>query len=70
MLKIIPRAVRLLDYTARRYEISIRPLPAWTYGAGDEVHGESGDDTVYGGSGNDVLFGEAGDDDLIGGVGQ
>ncbi len=39
-------------------------------GAGDEVHGESGDDAVYGGCGSDALFGDAGDDDLIGGWGN
>ena len=39
-------------------------------GAGDEIHGESGDDFIYGMTGNDVLFGEGEDDDLIGGWGH
>jgi Ca2+-binding RTX toxin-like protein len=39
-------------------------------GAGDELHGESGDDFIYGMKGNDVLFGEGQDDDLIGGYGN
>ena len=39
-------------------------------GAGDEIHGESGNDVVYAQVGNDVLFGEGQDDDLIGGWGH
>lgn len=39
-------------------------------GAGDELHGESGDDFIYGMTGNDVLFGEGQDDDLIAGWGH
>lgn len=75
-LRLIPRAVVLLDYTpgGRDYLIARNGLdPATTpldIGAGDEVHGEAGDDTVYGQLGHDVLFGDAGDDDLIGGTGS
>ncbi|NBP52201.1 MAG: hypothetical protein EBU70_13675, partial [Actinobacteria bacterium] len=68
-LKIIPRAVELLDYTAGGMDFA--PAQAVNdIGAGDEVHGEAGDDTVYGQRGNDVVFGDAGDDDLIGGMGH
>ena len=57
-LKIIPRAVELLDYTPGGPDFDAVNA-ALDIGAGDEVHGESGDDTVYGQVGNDVLFGEA-----------
>ncbi|MDN3720465.1 hypothetical protein QW131_17540 [Roseibium salinum] len=39
-------------------------------GAGDEIHGETGDDTIYGAGGNDSIFGDAQDDDIIGGWGH
>jgi Ca2+-binding RTX toxin-like protein len=39
-------------------------------GAGDLIHGESGDDQVFGMTGSDVLFGESDDDDLVGGYGN
>ncbi|HSW25431.1 MAG TPA: hypothetical protein VLJ62_21910 [Burkholderiaceae bacterium] len=65
--KIIVRSATLLDYTPGG--INVRPT-AVDIGAGDELHGESGDDAVYGMSGNDVLFGEGQDDDLIGGWGH
>jgi hypothetical protein len=68
-LKIIPRAVELLDYTPGGADYDAEAA-ALDIGTGDEVHGESGDDTVYGMVGNDVLFGEGEDDDLIGGYGQ
>jgi Ca2+-binding RTX toxin-like protein len=68
-LKIIPRAVELLDYTAGGVDFN-PGAAAFDIGGGDEVHGESGDDTVYGMLGNDVLFGEGEDDDLIGGRGH
>jgi Ca2+-binding RTX toxin-like protein len=61
-LRIIPRAVRHLDYTFGGAASDI--------GAADLLHGESGDDSVYGTVGNDVLFGEGQDDDLFGGVGH
>jgi len=66
-LRIAVRAAELLDYTPGG--------PDWNpshidNGAGDEIHGESGDDFIYGQTGNDVLFGEGEDDDLIGGWGH
>ena len=67
-LKLIPRAVRLLDYTPGGIDLSQGAL--LDIGAADEVHGESGNDTIYGELGNDVLFGEAQDDDIIGGTGN
>jgi Ca2+-binding RTX toxin-like protein len=65
--QIVVRAAELIDYTPGG--------PDWNpnhadNGAGDEIHGESGDDFVYGMSGNDVLFGEGENDDLIGGWGH
>jgi Ca2+-binding RTX toxin-like protein len=69
-LRIIPRAVDLLDYSADGNNDT---------GAGDELHGESGDDSVHGMSGNDYalgdgqddhVFGESGDDWLDGGAGD
>jgi Ca2+-binding RTX toxin-like protein len=57
-LRIVPRGVLLLDYT---------PDPDLeSLGAGDLVHGESGDDLIHGETGDDVLFGESDDDDVIG----
>ena len=76
-LRIVPRGVRLLDYTAGgpsfRPDLFGGSLVAgcgWDAGGADEAHGESGDDVVYGGCGNDALFGDAEDDDLIGGWGH
>jgi Ca2+-binding RTX toxin-like protein len=56
----VVRTYSLLDYTPGVGGI----------GAGDELHGEDGDDILHGMTGNDVLFGEAGDDDLYGGSGH
>jgi Ca2+-binding RTX toxin-like protein len=68
-LRLIPRAVGLLDYTPGGPDY--KPAQATTdIGAADELHGESGDDAIYGMVGNDVMFGESGDDDLIGGWGN
>ena len=82
-VRLLPRAVVLLDYTPGGPDLSPTLFPGMTQaasaGAGtgtrdvwgaDEVHGESGDDTVYTGGGNDVVFGDAGDDDVIGGWGH
>jgi Ca2+-binding RTX toxin-like protein len=67
--KIVVRAVRLLDYTPGGPDLD--PVSAAKdNGAGDEIHGEAGDDFVYGMTGSDVLFGEGQDDDLIGGWGN
>ncbi|MFC1542035.1 calcium-binding protein, partial [Candidatus Latescibacterota bacterium] len=67
-LRIIPRAVNMLDYIFGG--IDIDASAANDRGAADEIHGESGDDVVYSQVGNDVLFGEGQDDDLIGGYGH
>ncbi|MEX2149864.1 MAG: LEPR-XLL domain-containing protein [Steroidobacteraceae bacterium] len=68
-LRIIPRAVQLLDYTPGGPDYD--PIAsAGDIGAADEVHGEGGDDFIYGMKGNDILFGEGQDDDLIGGYGH
>jgi Ca2+-binding RTX toxin-like protein len=61
-LKIIPRAVKLLDYTLGGAGSDI--------GAADLLHGEAGDDFMYGGPGNDVMFGEGQDDNMFGGAGS
>lgn len=39
-------------------------------GAGDLIHGESGDDYIFGMTGSDVIFGESDDDDIVGGYGN
>jgi subtilisin-like proprotein convertase family protein len=70
-LKLIPRAVELLDYTIGGPDYAGVSLGALgDLGAADELHGECGDDAIYGMVGNDVIYGEAGDDDLIGGWGH
>ncbi|MCA8884705.1 MAG: hypothetical protein KDA50_13305 [Rhodobacteraceae bacterium] len=68
-LKIVPRAMDLLDYTAGGAEVNVTSA-ALDIGAADEIHGESGDDTIYAMLGNDVVFGEAQDDDIMGGTGN
>jgi len=62
-LRIIPRAVDLLDYTPGATGAGDR-------GAGDLIHGEAGDDSLWGVTGNDVLYGEGQDDDVLGGAGN
>ncbi len=84
-VRLLPRAVVLLDYTPGGPDRVPGHFPTgvdssnpgntvvgdWTEIWGtDEVHGEGGDDTVYLGGGNDVAFGDAGDDDIIGGWGH
>ncbi|HLL19195.1 MAG TPA: hypothetical protein VK439_10455, partial [Rubrivivax sp.] len=66
--RIVVRGVSFLDYTAGGIDVS--PNAADDRGAGDEIHGESGDDQIHGMKGNDVLFGDGQDDDLIGGYGN
>jgi Ca2+-binding RTX toxin-like protein len=61
-LKIIPRAVQLLDYSFGGATSDI--------GGADLLHGEAGDDFIYGGPGNDVMFGEGQDDNMFGGAGS
>jgi Ca2+-binding RTX toxin-like protein len=74
--RIIARGVELLDYTPGGPDFlpnkfdTTHPGYLPDIGAGDEVHGESGDDFVYGMVGDDVLFGDSQDDDLIGGWGH
>jgi Ca2+-binding RTX toxin-like protein len=65
---IVPRAVELLDYTEGGEDYDAAAIN--DNGAGDELHGESGDDTIYGMTGSDLLFGDGQDDDLIGGHGN
>ena len=67
-LRIVPRAVELLDYTPGGP--SFDSAANNDIGGADEGHGESGDDFIYGMKGNDVLFGDSEDDDLIGGWGH
>jgi Ca2+-binding RTX toxin-like protein len=61
-LKIVPRVVQMLDYTAGGAATDI--------GGHDVVHGEAGDDIVHGMAGNDILFGQGQDDDLYGEAGH
>ncbi len=82
-VRLLPRAVVLLDYSPGGPDLNPGLFPGMTQAASagsgtgtvdvwgsDEVHGEAGDDTVYTGGGNDVVFGDAGDDDIIGGWGH
>ena len=82
-VRLLPRAVTLLDYTPGGPDREPTLFPsmnqnlAATYGAmtvdicgADEIHGEAGDDIIYAGGGNDVVYGDAGDDDIIGGWGN
>ncbi len=66
--RIIVRAVELIDYTPGGPDYNAAGA-ATDIGAGDEIHGESGDDFIYGMKGADVLFGDSENDDLIGGWG-
>jgi Ca2+-binding RTX toxin-like protein len=71
-LRIIPRAVDLLDYWYT-YEPGLVPSSlsfVSLTGAGDLIYGESGDDIIHGQTGDDVLFGNSEDDDLYGEEGQ
>ena len=67
--KIVVRAAHLLDYTPGGPDLVPSSL-ATDLGAGDELHGESGDDFIYGMTGSDVMYGDSQDDDLIGGWGN
>ncbi len=84
-VRLLPRAVTLLDYTpggpdfrpswfpgstATGYDVSGAGTGTYDVWGSDELHGEGGDDTVYAGGGNDVVYGDAGDDDLVGGWGS
>ncbi len=65
--RIKVRAADLVDYTEGG--IDFNAAASADLGAGDELHGESGDDFLYGMTGHDVMFGEGQDDDIIGGYG-
>ncbi len=67
-LKIVPRAVTLIDYTPGGPDYNTVDA-ASDIGGNDIIHGEAGDDIIYGTAGNDILYGEGQDDDLIGGWG-
>ena len=68
-LRIVPRAVELLDYTPGG--VDVQPGARRNdRGAADEIHGESGDDFIYGQVGSDVIFGDGQDDNLVGGYGS
>src|SRR4029079_14303254 len=58
-LRIVPRAITLLDYTpgGPDYANQAGPLVTGDIGAADEIHGDGGDDFIYGGAGDDVIFG-------------
>lgn len=66
--QLVPRAIELLDYTPGGvdYKASAKD----DIGAGDEIHGESGNDLIYGMKGSDFMFGDSEDDDLVGGYGN
>ncbi|MDN3722364.1 hypothetical protein QW131_31950 [Roseibium salinum] len=61
-LKIVPRAIDLVDYTIGGAASDI--------GGSDLVFGGTGDDIIHGMTGNDVLYGDGRDDDLYGGTGH
>ena len=73
------RVVELLDYEYSIDGSSVNPETGtvdWKMtfndfgvGAGDLLHGESGDDIIFGMTGDDLIYGEAGDDDLYGQAG-
>jgi Ca2+-binding RTX toxin-like protein len=73
-LRIKARGVDLLDY--KRWELApAAAVPTHlgftgVIGAGDLIHGESGDDVIFGMTGDNVIFGHAGDDLIVGGFGN
>ncbi len=62
-LRIVPRAIDLLDYSAD--DVATNDA-----GGGDSIHGEGGDDIIHGAAGNDSLLGDAQDDDIYGETGD
>jgi Ca2+-binding RTX toxin-like protein len=73
--RIVVRAMEQLDYTLGGADYAGGAYTAWgaandDNGAGDLIHGESGDDQIFGMTGSDVMFGESDDDDLVGGYGN
>jgi Ca2+-binding RTX toxin-like protein len=80
--RIVVRAMQQIDYTLGGADYNggsyvdgaadldgAGPNPA-DNGAGDLIHGESGDDYIFGMTGSDVIFGESDDDDIVGGYGN
>jgi Ca2+-binding RTX toxin-like protein len=80
-LKVIPRAVVLLDYSPRGDNdyvstnptdqasstlVTNDPLRNTNHGGADFLHGESGDDIIHGQTGSDRIWGEGQSDDLYG----
>ena len=65
---VIPRAVKLLDYTYGGPDFNAAAA-ASDRGAPAEIHAESGDTEVYGGPNLDYLFGGSGNDLIVGGYG-
>lgn len=61
-LRLVPRGVQFLDYSAANTGPST--------GDADEIRGEAGNDTIHGMTGNDTLYGDAQDDDITGGLGD
>ena len=68
-VRIVPRAVRLIDYTPGGPDFNLAQAQS-DIGGNDEIHGEAGDDFIYGAKGSDILFGEGQSDDIIGGYGN
>ena len=69
-LRIVPRAVVLLDYGAT--DPASVGAGDFLYGEGgdDVIHGQTGADTIFGGPQDDQLYGEAGGDWISGGTGD
>ncbi len=74
-LRIIPRAMKELDYTLGGADYAGGGYTANgaannDNGAADVIHGESGDDVIFGETGSDVIFGDGQDDAIVGGYGN
>jgi len=73
-LKIVPRAMKQLDYTLGGADFAggtyVNGIANNDNGKADLIHGESGDDYIFGMTGSDVIFGEGQDDDIVGGYGH
>ena len=68
---MIPRAVKLLDYTYGGPDFAGTPISQVPSDIGGtaEIHAESGDTQIYGGPNLDYLFGGSGNDLITGGYG-
>jgi len=73
-VRIIPRAMKQLDYTLGGADFAggsyVNGVANADNGAADLIHGESGDDVIFGMTGSDMLFGDGQDDDIVGGYGN